>query len=277
MEITRNKTGIPFEDFRKNCKISRFESAFNTFFESLKFKKVDISSVDEKKILFEKYGTEIPLDSLSTGEKQIVFRGAYLLKNSHNMNGGVVLIDEPELSMHPKWQEKILQYYRSLFTTNGSQSAQMIIATHSEYILRSALENPDDILIITLNQSENGIKRKKITAPTVLPSITSAETNYLAFRIISNDYHIELYGYLQNKLQMNTVKNCDSYIATCAPYDSRKHARPSSHTVNGHTTQYQTLPTYIRNAIDHPASGNTFTAEDLKCSIELLIELCQLP
>lgn len=59
------------------------------------------------------------------------------------MSGGIALVDEPELSMHPKWQQKVLQYYRNLFNKDGSQDAQMILATHSEYVLRSALEDRD--------------------------------------------------------------------------------------------------------------------------------------
>ena len=67
---------------------------------------MDQNDSSEKKIIFTKYGRDISIDNLSTGEKQIVFRGAYLLKNSNNLSKGIVLIDEPELSMHPKWQEK---------------------------------------------------------------------------------------------------------------------------------------------------------------------------
>lgn len=40
-------------------------------------------------------------------------------------------------------------------------------------------------------------------------------------------------------------------------------------------TQYETLCTYIRNAIDHPDSDNTYTKEELRTSIEFLIELCK--
>lgn len=32
---------------------------------------------------------------------------------------------------------------------------------------------------------------------------------------------------------------------------------------------------YIRNAIDHPDSGNIYTKEELRTSIEFLIELCK--
>ena len=106
--------------------------------------------VKEKKIVFSKQSNTITIDQLSTGEKQVVFRGTYLLKNSNNLNGGTILIDEPELSMHPKWQEKIFQYYRGLFTNGTNQTTQMIFATHSEYVIRSAIEDKDNVLLIVL-------------------------------------------------------------------------------------------------------------------------------
>ncbi|OBR96833.1 hypothetical protein CLRAG_03420 [Clostridium ragsdalei P11] len=275
MNITKAGIDISFPEFQKSSKKYRFEKAFNDFFDIMKFVGVDNTSSDEKKIVFEKNGKKISVDDLSTGEKQIVFRGAHLLKNSNNLNGGIILIDEPELSMHPKWQEKILQYYRNLFTNDRIQTAQLIIATHSEYVLRSALNDPDNVLIIALSQNAGNIEAKRITAPSVLPTITSAENNYLVFGIVSTDYHIELYGYLQSKENKTSVKACDEYIAMHPSYDPLKHGKPSSHTAHGNTTNYKTLPTYIRNAIDHPDSGQTYTQDELKTSIELLIKLCR--
>lgn len=54
------------------------------------------------------------------------------------------------------------------------------------------------------------------------------------------------------------------------------HSKPSSFTnQNGHITNYETLPTYIRNAIDHPDPINRpYTSYELQCSINLLIEIC---
>lgn len=276
MRITKAGMQTPFTTFKQTSKMYRFEKAFNEFFGAVKFKGVDNTNPEEIKILFEKHGKEISVDSLSTGEKQIVFRGAHLLKNINSMSGGIALIDEPELSMHPKWQQKVLKYYRNLFNKNGSQDAQIIIATHSEYVLRSALEDRDNILIIVLSDDNGSIHSKNITAPTILPTITSAETNYLAFGILSVDYHIELYGYLQNKTGNDTVKSCDDYIAQSAFFNSALHAKTSSFTnQRGHTTNYQTLPTYIRNLIDHPDPTQNYTQEEFKHSIELLIELCR--
>lgn len=277
MRITESGGGTPFSAFKIISKKYRFEKAFNAFFNSVKFNGVDNTNREEIKIFFEKHGKKISIDSLSTGEKQIVFRGAHLLKNINSISGGIALIDEPEISMHPKWQQKVLQYYRGLFDKNGSQDVQMIIATHSEYVIRSALEDRDNVLIIVLSDDNGIIHSKNITTPTILPTITTAETNYLAFGILSVDYHIELYGYLQNKTNNSRVKDCDDYIASQkALYDPILHGKPSSFTErNGHTANYKTLPTYIRNSIDHPSPTQNYTQEELKRSTELLIELCR--
>ena len=247
------------------------------YFKNLvRFKGIDDTNKEEIKILFEKHGKDISVDSLSTGEKQVVFRGAHLLKNSNSMVGGVVLLDEPELSMHPKWQQKVLEYYRSLFTAEGVQNAQMIFATHSEYVLNSALNDRDNVLIITLTDDNGIIQAKNITAPSTLPTITSAETNYLAFGVVSPDYHIELYGWLQNKAQKLSIKSCDDYISNCSEFVPMEHTKQYLHTDrNGRTTVYQTLPTFIRNSIDHPDSGYSYTENELRKSIELLIKLCR--
>lgn len=80
------------------------------------------------------------------------------------------------------------------------------------------MQNSQNTLIIVLK--ENAIVPVKITAPSVLPTITSAETNYLAFNIVSIDYHIQLYGYLQAKTQKHKIKECDDYIKNHPLYDS---------------------------------------------------------
>ncbi len=261
-----------YDNFEKfHSKGYRFKKAFNEFFDEIKFAGIDNNNSQEKRVLFEKFGKQIPVDQLSTGEKQIVFRGAHLLKNVNSISDGIVLIDEPELSLHPMWQKKILSYYRGLFTNDGKQSVQMIVATHSEYVLRSALEERDNILVIVLTEKGESVEARRVEAPNALPSITIAETNYLAFNVLTVDYHIELYGYLQVKVNKHTIKECDNYIASSHLYNPTIHEKIDSY----NNSTYRTLPTYIRNAIDHPDSGRTYTEEEFKNSIELLIELCK--
>ena len=263
-------TPLSWNDFYPSSKIYRFKNSFDTFFDNISYEKV-ADSEGEKTILFNKNDVSIPVDQLSTGEKQIVFRGIYLLKNSNILSGSAIMIDEPELSMHPKWQRKILQYYKGLFTPNTQQDAQLFFATHSDHVLKEALTDPANNLVITLEDHDGAIETKRIDSPSVLPTITNAETTFLAFDLESNDYHIELYGWLQDKESKNQVKSCDDYIKTHHLYDPSIHSKSSSF----NTTNYDTLPTYIRNAIHHPDSGNTFTEVELRSSIELLIELCR--
>lgn len=264
-------TDASFESFKHGSKTYRFSSAFNTFFDDLKYERIDNENPDEKRVVFKKHGKEIGIDQLSTGEKQIVFRGAHLLWNINAVKDGIVLIDEPELSMHPAWQKKILGYYRQLFTYNGGQSVQMFIATHSEYVVSDALKDQNNVLIITLKDVNGTIRCDRITAPRTLATITSAETNYLAFNIASIDYHIELYAYLQSKTGTHNISQCDDFILKSNLYNHAKHEKLDSYK----NTTYKTLPTYIRNAIDHPDSGRSFTESELRASIELLIELCK--
>ena len=261
---------ISYQEFRTTSKIYRFEKAFNDFFENIKFDGVNEDSVSEKSIEFSKNNNSIKIDDLSTGEKQVVFRGAQLLKNSNNLDGGVILIDEPELSMHPKWQAKILDYYRNLFIKSGLQTTQMFFATHSENVIRSAIEDKDNVLIIILSD-ENGIIKADKMKDTVLPTTTAAEINYLAFDVKSVDYHIALYGDFQTQTGKNRIEDADAELALQTEYDSSIHAKPDSF---GRST-YNTLPTYIRNAIDHPDSGRRYTDAELELSIKLLRDVCK--
>lgn len=263
-------TGQNFSAFEPSSRLYRFKSAFNNFFPQMKFKKV-IDTAGEKLVLFEKNGKEISIDDLSTGEKQIVFRGAYLLKNSGNMDDGTAFVDEPELSMHPAWQKKILQYFKDLYKEPGTgrQKAQMFFASHSDSVVIDAISDRQKTIVIVLKENNGVIEAKHITAPIVLPSVTNAEINYHAFDLYSVDFHIALYGYLQTLTGNNRVADMDSYICSHALFDSVVHSKPTTHG----TTTYNCLSTAIRNNIDHPDNGNSYTEEELATSTELLIKL----
>lgn len=268
--VNKNLGSTPksWSDFYSSSKMFRFTTAFNNFFDNLKYDRVsDING--EKSILFKKDTASINIDNLSTGEKQIVFRGSYLLKNINKLEGAIIMIDEPELSMHPKWQRKILNYYKTLFTNDsGNLISQLFFSTHSEHIINNALQDKTENIVIIINASGS----HRIDAPSILPSITFAETNYLAFGIETNDYHIELYGYYQVKNFLSKIKETDDKIKTESQYDTSKHRKIYNHP-NGVTT-YETLPTFIRNVIDHPDGIHLYSEQELHESIKLLIEIC---
>lgn len=261
---------ISWSEFDRQSRMFRFKNAFSDFFNTMDFERIE-DVANEKVVRFRKNNKLISIDDLSTGEKQIVFRGASLIRNGGLLDNGYVMIDEPELSMHPKWQERILSFYKSLFSRDERQFVQLFVATHSDYVLKSAAASLNDTLIIILSDNGGTIEAKKIDVPQTLPTLIASEINYLAFGIASEDYHIALYGYLQNLKGLDRIKDCDGYIKEHKEYNSKTDEK---HYKNGLYEEF-TLPTYIRNAIDHPDSGRSYTEKDLKQSIDLLERICK--
>lgn len=68
------------------------------------------------------------IKNMSSGEKQLLILLTYIKYNS-NLN--VFIIDEPELSLHPKWQAEFLDAVEKLMP----KESQLIIATHSPEII----------------------------------------------------------------------------------------------------------------------------------------------
>ena len=105
----------------------------NEIFENLNIdvKVEDISQDGRNITLFtNSAGDKFDINELSSGEKQLFLRT--LAIRMLNPENSIILIDEPELSLHPKWQQRIVDVYRKIGKNN-----QIIIATHSPHILGS--------------------------------------------------------------------------------------------------------------------------------------------
>ncbi len=93
------------------------------------------SYIDEDdNIFFQNSSNEkFKISELSTGEQTLLSKVLYLFFKDYKDN--VILIDEPELSLHPSWQNKVLKIYENFALKNN---CQIIIATHSPHIIASA-------------------------------------------------------------------------------------------------------------------------------------------
>lgn len=129
-------------------RMDRFTNAFSKMFDELEYSGIDNKS-GKKVVLFKKYGELVPIDSLSSGEKQIVYRGCFLLRDINALNGAFVFIDEPEISLHPLWQMKVMDYYKGIFTNNaGEQTSQMFVVTHSPFIIHNEDRRNDKVIVL---------------------------------------------------------------------------------------------------------------------------------
>ena len=157
----RDNRDKPMSSLKVNERMPRFTNAFNKMFSALSYSRVE-NRHRHKEILFEKNGTPISIDQLSSGEKQIVYRGCFLLKDVNAMNGAFVFIDEPEISLHPNWQEKIMDYYKGIFTnSDGKQTSQIFAVTHSPFVIHNDNRRNDKVIILTRDANGNIVVKDK--------------------------------------------------------------------------------------------------------------------
>lgn len=88
--------------------------------------------------------TILTLDQLSSGEKQMIIQVYELLFRAQS--GTLVLIDEPELSLHMMWQ---MNYLKNLSQIAQLRGFQCIVATHSPQIFNSLWSKSVDLFNIS--------------------------------------------------------------------------------------------------------------------------------
>jgi len=99
----------------------------NTFIEILnKLFQYTGKSFDEKSFNFIKTGIQNPIEpqKLSSGEKQLLIILLTVLLQDKKQS--ILVMDEPEISLHIDWQRCLIEYIRAL-----NANCQIIIATHS--------------------------------------------------------------------------------------------------------------------------------------------------
>lgn len=84
------------------------------------------------------------LDQLSSGEKQMIIQVFELL--FHAQSGTLVMIDEPELSLHMMWQ---MNYMKNLSEIAQLRGFQCIVATHSPQIFNSLWSKSVDLFTLS--------------------------------------------------------------------------------------------------------------------------------
>jgi AAA15 family ATPase/GTPase len=218
--------------------------------ESLKwndvFKSVSISG-DEN----------IPINKRGSGVKRLIllnfFRAeAERRKQQDNIPSIIYAIEEPETSQHTEHQKILINAFKNLASTANTQ---VIVTTHSAAIVKEL-----DFDNLRLIKVENGNKTIESVLPNRLPYPSLNEVNYLAFREITEEYHNELYGFIEFEGELNNYKNGKPKI-------------DYNYVIKGTSKSKQiTLTEYVRHQIHHPENTNNtrFTFAQLNDSIEMM-------
>lgn len=125
--ITLLTSGNP-NDQRLAAELTKPKKEFQDLIDELFAPTAKTIVRDSNEILFNQYSETIPPYMLSSGEKQILV----ILLTALVQEGrpGVMLMDEPEISLHIEWQQRLITLVRTM-----NPNTQIILCTHSPAII----------------------------------------------------------------------------------------------------------------------------------------------
>lgn len=92
-------------------------------------------------------GYPVDLKNMSSGEIQILT--SLLTLSSIVQDSSLVLIDEPEISLHPNWQIQYINILNNVF--RGFRGCHFLIASHSHFLVSDMKHDSSAILILNKN------------------------------------------------------------------------------------------------------------------------------
>ncbi|HET7118041.1 MAG TPA: ATP-binding protein [Hanamia sp.] len=200
----------------------------------------------------------IPINKRGSGVKRLIllnfFRAeAERRKMAENIPSIVYAIEEPETSQHTEHQKKLISAFLTLSTTANTQ---VLITTHSATLVKELKFEH-----LRLIKASNNGKSVENVLPNQLPYPSLNEVNFLAFSEISEEYHNELYGYIELEGELGNYRN-------------GKPTRAYNKLLKGgRILEEQIILTdYIRHQIHHPENTTNarYTFDQLSDSINLM-------
>lgn len=207
------------------------------------------------------FGTEkdnlqsIPLNQLGSGYEMIfsLIYSYYLSKKENKKL--IVLIDEPELHLHPKLQSDFISLLLEF-----SKDSQVILSTHSPLFVKQAMTNRN-VRVKILIMADSLVKVANPESA-VLSYVSANEINYIAFKLATEEYHNELYEEL--KLRKGEEKGIKLFDQD---YFQTEKGEPNAFPWMGHANEVS-IHTFLRNQIHHQAQNGKAEYDNLKSSID---------
>lgn len=203
-------------------------------------------------------------DQRSDGFRQFI---SFLLTISAEDKGGslsnkILLLDEPETHLHPQAQINLLDELKKI--TSNDRNNFVLFATHSGFMIDT--DHLERNYRVSKTQDTSKIDQFK------QDQSTYAKIMYEVFEIPSKDYHSELFTELHFKFLDEEAESGKPYNTGLKHFDQQffngKHKLKKDHPYDGNEKS-STLPTYIRNCINHPGQYD-YSYEDLVRSIKLM-------
>lgn len=193
-------------------------------------------------------------------------------ENNHVKKPFFLLIDEPEICLHPKAQNKLFSALLEL-----SKSKQIFLTTHSPYFLATKELNKIGLFIFKQIANSPPSIEKIYNNNGLLPwSPTWGEINYEAYNLATIEFHNELYGRLQEVSEQWTENTFETWLSEEKGVQQTKEWTPERQGAV-RTAKRVTLQTFIRNKIHHPENEtmqpSEYSDRELETSITKMISI----
>ncbi|MFH6958914.1 AAA family ATPase [Flavobacterium aquidurense] len=129
-------------DFDKNNEFDAFRNVFFLKVLNYESKLKKLKILKDIEITLFKNNHSFPLNHASSGELTLIASLMYISVNI--TDSSIILIDEPENSLHPKWQ---VEYVKKLSELFYFYQPKIIIATHSPLVINGAELNITNVNI----------------------------------------------------------------------------------------------------------------------------------
>lgn len=202
---------------------------------------------------------QIPLDMMGSGYEMIfsLLYSFYLSQQSGKQL--IILIDEPELHLHPSLQDKFVKLLLEF-----SKSAQIILTTHSPLLVKQLLSNAN--VSVKVLSKDNSVVKVTPVDERVLPFMSANEINFLAFGLATEEYHNDLY----EELKYRKGANKDLKPFDIDYFQGEKHETADS-PYKG-TANQVSIHTFLRNQIHHSKDNGKPDPAKLTSSIKTMRE-----
>lgn len=296
--ITQNITGEYFKTIEKitNKNVGKkTASDLKDFFEKDEFNKIKIELLNLLHPFTNSFFalrnendlTQVSVADLGSGVEIILT--LLMLRNIAGVSKGsiIYLIDEPELHLHPKAQEKLLN-----LLLEESKKKQIIVSTHSPYLFKGAISQNANLILFTRDLSHKiQISDVRDKGWGIFPwSPSWGEINFFAYSMPTIEFHDELFGYL-HELYIGEASNQTDADKRSSLNDFEKSYLQSKLSTTkqwtkefggiSQSTDNVTISTFIRNKAHHPENkamqAQTYSDQELKDSIEGLINILRNP
>lgn len=218
-------------------------------------------------------GLEIPVSQLGSGIEMIISLLFLETLASLSKEDFIVIIDEPELHLHPTLQNKFINYLVELSANN-----QVLLSTHSPYFFKNSITNQNIELLISSKDTGKVVVKNTGANFGLFPwSPSWGEINFQAYNLPTIEFHNELYGHLQEANSSSSESAIEVFFVGKGQTKNKLWKRLHNGSVGN---PYDvTLMTYIRNTIHHPDNTNNlpYTETELSNSIQAMINILQTP